>query len=189
MKNIYLKILRYLNFKKYAIKKGVNISSDCRLIGRDIDFGSEPYLIKIGNHVTISNNVQFITHDGSTFVFRENNKYKHIVKFGKIEIGDNCFIGSRSIILPNIKIGDNVVVAAGSVVTKSIPNNCVVAGNPAKYICPLDEFIEKSVKETPNYDLDNFKNNKKNEVIKICDSINFKKELETNEKINKKSLK
>jgi len=49
-------------------------------------------------------------------------------------IGDNCFIGSRTIILPGVKIGNEVVIGIGSVVTKDIPNNCIAAGNPARII-------------------------------------------------------
>ena len=49
-------------------------------------------------------------------------------------IGRNCYIGAGSIILTPIKIGDNVVIGGGSVVTKDIPSNCIVAGNPAKII-------------------------------------------------------
>ena len=49
-------------------------------------------------------------------------------------IGKNCFIAVNSIILPGINIGDEVIVGAGSVVTKDIPSNCIVAGNPARII-------------------------------------------------------
>lgn len=52
----------------------------------------------------------------------------------KIVIGKNCFIGANSIIMPGVEIGDSVIVAAGSVVTKSVKSNCIVAGNPAKII-------------------------------------------------------
>jgi acetyltransferase-like isoleucine patch superfamily enzyme len=49
-------------------------------------------------------------------------------------IGKNCIIGTRAIIMPGVKIGDSSIVAAGSIVTKDVPANCVVAGNPAKII-------------------------------------------------------
>lgn len=65
--------------------------------------------------------------------------------FGKIYIGENCFIGARSVILYGVTIADNVIVAAGSVVTKSInESNVIVAGNPAKVISTWDKFAEKS---------------------------------------------
>ena len=49
-------------------------------------------------------------------------------------VGKRCFIGANAIIMPGITIGDECVVGAGSIVTKSVPNNCMVAGNPAKII-------------------------------------------------------
>jgi acetyltransferase-like isoleucine patch superfamily enzyme len=49
-------------------------------------------------------------------------------------IGKNCFIGGRSIIMPGVQIGDSCIVGAGSVVTKSVPDNCIVAGNPARVL-------------------------------------------------------
>ena len=178
LKKIYLKILKDLNFKKYARKIGVNFKSDIRFIGNRIEFGSEPYLISIGKHVTISGAVTFITHDGATYVFRNSEeKFKNVIKYGKIEIGNNCFIGNKSIIMPGVKIGNNCVVGTGSVVTKSIPDNCIVAGNPAKYICSYEEYCEKCLKTNLLYDIENYKKNKKDEVIKICNKQEFKKNI------------
>lgn len=156
---------------------GVNLSDDTRLIGRNIDFGSEPFLITIGKHVTISCNVTFLTHDGATWVFREDRKYNKVVKYGKIVVGNNVFIGSNSIIMPNIKIGDNSIIAAGSVVTKSVPPNSIVGGNPARYISSLENYIEKTVNNCPKYNEENITKNRKEEIIKICDSIEQKEEL------------
>ena len=65
-------------------------------------------------------------------------------KMGRISIGDNCFIGSGVRIMGGVKIGNNCIVGASSVVTKSVPNNCVVAGIPAKRICTLEEFYLKN---------------------------------------------
>ena len=49
-------------------------------------------------------------------------------------IGRNCFIGGRALILPGVTIGDGCIVGAGSVVTKSVPDHCIVAGNPARIL-------------------------------------------------------
>ena len=49
-------------------------------------------------------------------------------------IGDNCCIGARAIIMPGVTVGNEVVVGAGAVVTKDVPNNCIVVGNPARII-------------------------------------------------------
>lgn len=54
-------------------------------------------------------------------------------------IGDNVYIGAGAIIMNPVKIGSNVIIGAGSVVIKDIPDNCIVAGNPAKIIRYLNE--------------------------------------------------
>ena len=170
------KIYKYININKYAQKLGVNLSNDTRLIGHNVFFGTEPYLITIGSHVTVSADVSFITHDGGTSVFRNDEKYKdlHVVKFGKILVHDNVFIGTRSIIMPGVEIGENSIIAAGSVVTKSVPRNSVVGGNPAKYICSLDKYIKKTIDTQPDYNIENFKKNKKEEILKMCDNAKYK---------------
>ncbi|USK33679.1 acyltransferase [Bacillus sp. F19] len=126
---------------KRAIKQGLQIGENCRILSSS--FGSEPYLIKIGDRCTITSGVKFINHDGGTWVFREEKEYKHIKKYGKIEIGNNCFIGLETIIMPNVKIGANSVVGAGSIVTKDIPPNSVAVGNPAKVIMTIEEYINR----------------------------------------------
>lgn len=174
IKKIYLLILKEINFKKYARKIGVNFSDDIIFIGHGISFGSEPYLITIGKHVLISNEVLFVNHDGGIHVLNDE-KYKNVIKYGAIKVGNNVFIGQRSIIMPGVKIGDNVVIGAGSIVTKSIPSNTIVAGNPAKFICSYDDYCKTSFENSPSYDLMNYKKNKKNEVIEICSKLKEKK--------------
>jgi len=110
-----------------ARKLGTKVGDDCRFINFPM-LGSEPYLIEIGNHVTISSDVVFSTHDGGTWVFREKEQYKDVLKFGKIKIGNNCFIGLRSVILPGVTIGDDCVIGACSLVTKSVPSGEVWGG-------------------------------------------------------------
>lgn len=68
---------------------------------------------------------------------------KNINTFGKIQIGNNVFIGARSILLPNVKVGDNVIIGANSIVNKDIPPNSVVAGVPIRKIMSLDDYKKK----------------------------------------------
>ena len=58
-------------------------------------------------------------------------------------MGDNVFVGAITTILPGVQIGNNVIIGAGSVVTRSIPDNMVAAGNPAKVICSLEDYKSK----------------------------------------------
>ena len=131
---------------KYARSLGVCVGRRVRLVAMDGGtFGSEPYLIEIGDHVTIAFGVRFITHDGGVWVFRDGDD--DIDVFGRIRVGNNVFIGLQAIIMPGVTIGDNVVIAAGSIVTRDVPRNTVVAGVPAKVIKGLDEYYEQVKKK------------------------------------------
>lgn len=131
----------------YLRSIGVKIGNDCDIITKVSHFGSatEPWLVEIGNKVTLADGVWLITHDGSSRLFR--NKFQEMSIFGNyfgpIKIMDNSFIGTNSIILPGVTIGPNSIVGAGSVVTKSIPSNTVAAGNPARVICSIEKHISK----------------------------------------------
>ncbi len=139
---IYEKIMFLINPIEYSRKIGVNIGHNCRFLSVNKGtFGTEPYLIHIGNHVTVTSGVKFITHDGGVWVFREKNP--NIDVFGQIEIGDNVFIGLNSIILPGTVINNNVVIGAGSVVKGLLESDSVYAGVPAKYIMSIDEYEKK----------------------------------------------
>ncbi len=123
----------------WARTQGVRVGKDCRFLGiSDITFGSEPFLVQIGDHVTITDGVKFVTHDGGVWVFRP--QHPNIDVFGPIQIGNNVFIGFNALILPNVRIGDNCVIGAGSVVTRDIPAGSVAVGSPAKVIRSTDEY-------------------------------------------------
>jgi acetyltransferase-like isoleucine patch superfamily enzyme len=142
-----LKLKSSDGYKKAELYKRhlkINMGNNVRITGK-VSFGSEPYLIKIGDNVTITPNVMFITHDGGVAVFRD--EYPGLNVYGKIEIGSNVFIGAGAIILPDVVIGDNVVIGAGSLVNKNVPANVVVAGVPAKVIRTLDEYKQLSLKK------------------------------------------
>lgn len=129
---------------KYITKKKV-----FRHIGKNFFFQprkipSDPKLISFGDNVTIASDVTFITHDITEKVLNNLNTGVYYNYYSApIKVGDNVFIGSNTVILPNIKIGNNVLIGAGSVVTKDLEDNSVYVGNPAKKISDFDKFIEK----------------------------------------------
>ena len=93
----------------------------------------------------------FITHDAATWVFREKEKYKGVAKFGNIQVGNNVFIGARSMILPNVEIGDDAIIAAGAVVTKSVPPGEVWGGVPAHFILTTKDYAAKCFDNRDNW--------------------------------------
>lgn len=130
LKKILWKLLYFNQPVKYAVKKGVQVGVDNSFVDHP-NFGSEPYLVSFGNHNRVSFDCVFLTHDGGRWVldycYPED---KPFIKFGRINIGDNNFIGARSIINPGVVIGDNCVIAAGSIVTKNVPSGEVWGGVP-----------------------------------------------------------
>lgn len=128
----FIDLYKRQDYIKYARSLGVKVGDNCRFV-ENPSWGSEPYLISIGNHVLISGRVTFLNHDGATWVFRNKGPYKDTFKFGTIKIGNNCFIGFGSTILPNVSIGDNCIIAAGSIVTRNVPNGEVWGGSTRSF--------------------------------------------------------
>lgn len=133
----------------FFVKKNLKVGSNTRILTSISNFGSEPYLIEIGDNCTITSGVKFITHDASIGIALKYINIERIVNnkkyelMARIKVNNNCMIGVNSIILPGVTIGPNSIVGAGSVVTKDVPPGVVVAGNPAKVICTLDEYTNK----------------------------------------------
>lgn len=121
----------------HARRKGVTVGAGCRIYTRI--FGSEPFLISIGDRVTITSGVRLLTHDGSTWLIRDadGNRYQ---RYLPLKIGDDVFVGVDAIIMPGVTIGSRVVIGAGSVVTRDVPDGVVIAGNPARVIRDFDSF-------------------------------------------------
>lgn len=134
----------FLDDVAFARKSGVRVGADCRIFTRKL--GSEPYLITLGNHVTISQDVTFINHDGGVWVFRK--EYPDLDVFGTIVIEDNCFIGANATILPGVRIGANSIVGAASLVNRDIPSDSMAAGVPARVIGSIAEYKAKKLAQT-----------------------------------------
>lgn len=125
---------------KMGLKVGKNFG---RLNGVILD-PSHCWLITIGDNVTLAPRVHILAHDAST------KGFLGYTKIGRVNIGNNVFIGAESVVLPNVNIGDNVVIGANSTVTKDIPSNSVYAGNPARFVCTIEEYIEKNKNRMEN---------------------------------------
>ena len=128
---------------------GVKIGDNCEIYP-SVNFGSEPYLISLGNHVRINSGVQLITHDGGVWVLREYLDilgHEKIDLFGQIKIGNNVHIGTNAIIMPNVIIGNNCIIGCGAIVTKNIPDNSIVVGVPARVIKSIDEYAKQHMKD------------------------------------------
>ena len=108
-----------------SVQQGVNLDP------------SHCWLISIGDDVTLAPRVQILAHDASTC------HYLGYAKIGRVNIGNRVFIGAGSIVLPGVTIGSNVIIGAGSVVSHDVPDGCVYAGNPARFICTTADYVEK----------------------------------------------
>ena len=134
--------IKIIKCKHMGIKLGKNVE-----LGDDIFWGSEPYLISIGENCRISSKVNFITHDGGLWTLRNLNKLKNADYIRPIIIGNNVNIGMNATIMPGVEIGNNCIIGFGSVVTKNVPNNTIVAGVPAAIIETLDEYYNKKINQ------------------------------------------
>ena len=141
------------NYRELCLKlkrKGVTIGEKTMVYNTTFSHSSKGDKFVIGSNCTITGST-LLGHDASPAVFLpelEARPYPWLYGARSsyrdpIVIGDNVFVGVGTIILPGIKIGDNVIVAAGSVVTKDVPHNTIVAGNPAKPVGDIDTFKTK----------------------------------------------
>ena len=189
----YYKILYRINSEKYKKEYpgflrelGINISEhyyDTKhgFIAPSVYFDGNDYsLITIGDATTVSLDVAFLTHDYS---ISKGLKMIDPILNGRflkpIKIGNNCFVGMRTILLPGTTIGDNVIIGAGSVVKGTYPDNVVICGNPAKVICSTQEWAKKHYEKQDylplwtkfhsNIKMKIFNGDKTNE--KICEKV------------------
>ncbi len=150
----------------YARSIGVHIGKGCFISTRG--WSSEPYLVYIGNNVQVTQGVMIHTHGGG-------NAVRHIIPdfdtFGKVIIEDGAYVGAYTQIMPGVRIGKNAIVAAGSIVTKSVPEGIVVGGNPAKYICTVEEYIKKN--EEKNFHTHGLSAKEKGKILRAATEDQF----------------
>ena len=136
------KLRKYLSynygwFPGNYVRNDVIISSIKNLkLGGNVYIGADGTKLHCEGGIIIGRNTAIA---GGCLIMSTNHNYKSEIKVPfdstsiheSVEIGENCWIGARSIICPGVKIEDGVVVAMGSVVTKSVPKGAIVGGNPA----------------------------------------------------------
>jgi len=138
----YLQTFQPIRFAKYM---GVNFGANLRIYGK-IYWSTEPWIITLGENVHLTDNIYFVTHDGGTLLYRKHIKDLEITK--PITIGNDVYVGINTVFLPGVKVGNNVVIGACSVVSRDIPDDSVVAGNPARIIKTSEEYLKKLKRES-----------------------------------------
>lgn len=126
---------------KDLINRGLVVGKNFHMLEEVIIDYSHTWHIEIGDDVTLAPRVHILAHDAST------KRHLGYTRIGKVKIGNRVFIGASSIILPGVSIGNDVIIGASSVVSRDIPDGHVAAGNPAKIICSLDNFLSRKREE------------------------------------------
>lgn len=154
IKKIIVNLIRFVQYgdlpTSYYTKRGMIVGKNFnRQSGCKFD-PSHCWLISIGDNVTFANRVQILAHDDSI------RMYTGCGKVGRVNVGNNVFVGANVTILMNVSIGNDVIIGAGSVVTHNIPDNSIVAGVPARIIGKTDNYVKKckdEMSKLPIFDL------------------------------------
>jgi len=133
---------------KYIYKHQVFRECGTNLFFQPRKLPADPKFIKFHNNVVVAADVTFVNHDVLYILYRNMSNKPALQHIKCTEIKDNVFLGMGAMIMPGVTIGPNAVVAAGSIVTKDVPPNSVVGGNPAKVIGEFDKLFEKRVLES-----------------------------------------
>ena len=154
--NYIKELLRYLirgekassrRYVAFLRKKGVQVGLDVRFFDPVHTFVdvTNPWLLTMGDHVSITRGVTILTHDYSWSVVKGHPDSRGALLGAQspVTIGSNVFLGMNAIITRGVTIGDHVIIGAGSVVTGDCESGFVYAGNPARKLMSLEEFRDK----------------------------------------------
>jgi maltose O-acetyltransferase len=163
----YLREWKQRRHMASLLKRGLQVGENTSILDGVFLDPSHCFLISIGKNCTLAPGVRVLAHDAST------NRSLGITKIGSVIIKDNSFLGDSTLVLPGVTIGPHAIVGAGAVVTKDIPPNSVAAGNPARVLCSLDEFLTKHraaesegrVFSTQQYGIESITEARKQELI------------------------
>ena len=151
---VVLNRLSCANYKRlypgFLRRGGVLVEEDFQAGGFDpwisptayFDLGY-PQLVSIGRGTTISFDACFLAHDYSVDKELFAQKAEHGLVLGRVDVGRNCFIGARAMLLPGTALGDGCIVGAGAVVKGSFPPCSILAGNPARVVGDSKRLLEK----------------------------------------------
>jgi maltose O-acetyltransferase len=120
---------RHLRKQGMRIGRGVNLPRSTWIDP------SHAHLISNGDHCVFGADCALLAHDALA------NEFVDATRVAPIVIHESCHIGMRTIVLPGVEIGPRCIVGAGSVVSRSLPPDCVAAGQPARPICTLQEYL------------------------------------------------
>lgn len=146
LKKVYRKIYAKWRPLQYMSKVGINFPRGEVHVYGNVAWGTEPWIITLGENVHITDGVKFITHDGGTLLYRHLVPDLEITK--PIIVGDNVYIGNNVIILPGVTIGSDVVIGAGAIVSRDIPDHSVAVGVPARVVKTTEDYFEKLKRES-----------------------------------------
>lgn len=131
-------------YVKFLNEQGASVSETAWFVAPTkvtIDL-TRPYLISIGEYVTVTEGVVVLTHGFDWSVLKKASG-QILGSAGHVTIEDNVFIGANSTILKGVTIGHDSIIGAGSLVTKDIPSRSVAIGSPCRPVMSIDEYREK----------------------------------------------
>lgn len=147
-KKIYKHRMNQDTYLTFLRERGADIGKDVRIFYPEETFidDTRAWMLSIGNNVQITSGVRILTHGYEWSVLK--GKYGYVLgSCGKVTIGDNCFIGMNTTILKGVTIGRDCIIGANSLVNRDIPDGTIAAGNPAKVVMSIDEYLEKRLQK------------------------------------------